>query len=111
MRFRAFSVALLLSLTGCSLVSPCGTDELSFRVTPTSQAVSVGESFTPVAEFRGCGGKRHLDDTITWSAADTNIVQVNAVTGRVTGRALGVTEVQARGVIYGSLPAIAVNVK
>lgn len=104
--------AIFLGLvTGCSLVAPCGTDELQYRVVPTSQAIAVGESFTPSAEFRGCQGRKPLDDVITWSATDTTVVRVDAVSGRVTGRAAGVAAVQARGAKYGPMPPLTVTVQ
>lgn len=112
MSLRPSVGAILLGLvTGCSLVAPCGTDDLSFRVVPTSQAVTIGESFTPSAEFRGCRGRKLLDDTITWSATDTTVVRIDSVSGRVTGRAAGVTEVHPRGAKYGPMPPISVTVQ
>jgi len=97
--------AIVLGLvTGCSIVGPDCTDDLGFRVTPTSRSVTLGESFTPSAEFRGCRGRLHLDDVITWSAADTTVVRVDSISGLVTGRAAGVTQVRARGAKYGLMP-------
>lgn len=112
MSVRLSVAAILFGLvTGCSLIAPCGTDDLSFRVVPTSQAVTIGESFTPSAEFRGCRGRKHLDDALTWSATDTTVVRVDSVSGRVTGRAAGVTQVLARGDKYGPMPPISVTVQ
>lgn len=97
--------------SGCSLVAPCGTDDLSFRVSPASHTIAVGESFTGEAEFLGCRGTNRLNDQITWSARDTTVARVDASTGRIVGRSAGVTTVDPRGLRYGLAPGIVVTVR
>lgn len=99
------------ALTGCHALGMDCTDDLQFRVTPTARTVAIGESFTPSAEFRGCRGSKHLEDTIRWSATDTTFVRVDSVSGQITGRAKGTTQVQARGAKYGQMPPITVTVE
>jgi hypothetical protein len=105
------SVLALSSAIGCSIVAPNCPDDLLLRVDPTEATISVGESITATGEFRGCGGRQHLDDDILWSSADSSIARVDAATGRITGRTPGATVVQARGARYGSLPPIAITVR
>jgi hypothetical protein len=108
MSFRSAVFAVCAALvSGCSVVAPgvfACTDDLTYRMSPTAQTIAVGESFTPQAEFRGCGGSKPLDDEFSWSSSDTLIVRVEALTGRVTGRAAGSAIVEARGSRYGRLP-------
>lgn len=109
-------VRTLAVLAACSLASGCSafvacTDDLSYRVSPTSSTLAIGQTFTATAEFRGCRGSKHLDDTISWETADSTIAIVNASSGQVTGRSPGTTQVQARRATYGlAWPPIAVTV-
>ena len=95
-------LASLLASTSCSLVSPCGSDDLSYRVTPSDRAIVVGERFTPQAEFLGCRGREVLRDAITWRARDTTIVRVDTNSGEVRGVATGTTFVEWKGARYGN---------
>jgi hypothetical protein len=112
--FRACSAgALLLSLAagGCSdFVVGC-PDDLQFRTTPTTRTIRVGEAFTASAEARGCGGTKRLDDVWTWRAADSVVVRVDSLAGRITGRAPGMTFVTPTGRRYGSGVPVAVTVQ
>lgn len=109
---RSVACAIVIGLTtGCSILSPCGTDDLSYRVTPASRTIAVGESFTGEAEFLGCRGSSRLSDQISWSSRDTTVARVDASTGRVLGRSAGVTTVEARGERYGLAPGIVVTVR
>jgi hypothetical protein len=110
-RFGATVIAVPVA-AACSIFEPVCTDDLSYRVAPTANTIAVGESFTPTAEFRGCRGRERLEDTISWSVADSAIARVDATTGLVTGRSPGTTGVQARGAKYGlAHPAITVTVE
>jgi hypothetical protein len=106
MNGRSAAVAVFAALvSGCSVVAPFAcTDDLTYRMSPTAQTIAVGASFTPQAEFRGCGGNKHLDDEFSWSSSDTLVVRVEPLTGQVTGRAAGFAMVEARGARYGHLP-------
>lgn len=104
-------VLTLSSVIGCSILAPNCPDDLSLRVDPTEATVGVGESITATGEFRGCGGRERLDDDIRWSSADSSVAQVDATTGRITGRTAGTTVVQARGARYGSLPPITITIR
>jgi hypothetical protein len=104
-------VLALFSAMGCSIVAPNCPDDLKLRVDPSAATIGVGESITATGEFRGCAGRDRLDDVLLWSSADSSIARVDAMTGRITGRAAGTTVVQARGARYGSLPPIAITVR
>lgn len=104
---------LVLALAGCTefYTSNC-TDDLSYRVSPTTRILAVNESFTPSAEFRGCRGSKHLDDVITWSTDNPGVVSVNATTGQVTGLSIGLARVTATGAKYGvAVPPVEVTVQ
>ncbi len=104
-------LAAVTSAASCSIVAPCGTDDLSMRISPTTATLAVGQRTTAAAEFRGCRGERRLSDVITWSAADSTVATVHPTSGVITGRAAGVTTVVPRGARYGTLSTIAVVVR
>ena len=86
-----------------TLLGSCGDDLLS-RVDPRSRALRVGESYVAVASAWGCGGTKRLTDEWRYFAVDTTVLRVDALTGRVTARAPGATDVGARGQVYGDAP-------
>ena len=86
------------------------TMELGIELTPPTQALAVGQSFTPTVRLIGCGGQLTLSDTIRWSADDPAIVRVDAVSGLTTAIGVGQTVVRPRGVRYGQLPGVFVTV-
>ncbi len=104
-------IVLLILVGGCSVLTPCQTDDLEFRATPTSASVKVGEKFTAGAEFLGCRGGTTLSDEVRWSSQDTSVVQVGVTTGEVIAVAPGTTAVIATGTKYGAGPRIAVTVR
>jgi hypothetical protein len=104
-------IVLLISVGGCSVITPCQTDDLEFRATPASASVKVGEKFTAGAEFLGCRGGTSLADEIRWSSQDTTVVRVGATTGEVMAVGAGTTTVIATGTKYGAGPRIAVTVR
>ena len=112
MKRRLFvGLAILVGTVSCSVVAPCGTDDLSMRVSPTTAALAVGQRVTATAEFRGCRGERRLADVITWSVTDSTVATVHPTSGVITGRAAGVTAVIPSGARYGTLSSIAVTVR
>lgn len=104
-------LVLLLAAGGCTGLTPCGTDDLSFRATPTSASVRVGEKFTAHAEFLGCRGATSLPDEIRWTSEDTTVVRVGSTTGEVMAVSAGATAVIATGTRYKTGPRIPVTVR
>ena len=78
-------------------------DDLYSRVEPDPQTVRVGESYVAVASAWGCGRTKRLTDDWRYFVVDTAIARVDSITGRVTGRAPGSTDVGARGAFYGDV--------
>ncbi len=107
----SFAAALLVSASGCSGLLPCQTDDLTFRGTPTSASLAVGEKFTASAEFFGCRGNTSLPDEVRWSSQDTTVVRITASTGEATAVGGGTTTVTATGTKYKTGPIIAVTVR
>ena len=103
-------VAALITTSGCSGLLPCGSDDLSFRATPTSASLAVGQKFTASGEFLGCRGSNTLSDEIRWSSQDTTVVRIDAVTGTAVAVAPGATGVIGTGARYGAGPRIPVTV-
>ena len=95
------SVSLSLALafaTGCIIVDPScgGGGGTTILVTPSTVVVAVGQTTTPKA--RWCRDGRYDDLSPHWSlanAADANIVSVDPVTGRITGKRAGTATVIA----------------
>lgn len=88
-------------MSGCSNFTEACTSELSWRLTPATQTLRIGESFKPEMVLLSCGGKEQLKDTITWSTEDARILAVDSRSGRVSALAAGATVVTARAQFYG----------
>jgi hypothetical protein len=102
----------LLPLAAVVLAAACGCDaDLRVSYVPTERALTVGESFTPTVRFLGCGGTEPLRDKVTWAAADTSVVRVDAANGRTTALRAGETLVMATGAKYGQLGGVRVSVR
>src|SRR5688572_4225135 len=105
LRVALFSGLVLLGACDpASLLRGC-SDDLVMRVDPRSRTLSVGESYTAAASAWGCGGTRRLSDEWRYFAVDTTVARVDSVTGRVTARGVGTTDVGARGTRYGDSPS------
>ena len=91
-----------VALLGCREATVCPAD-LRVRVTPADRTVAVGESFTATAEAFGCGGTERLPETWVWTTVDVDVdvVEVDSLTGRITGRMPGTAFVGVRGRTYG----------
>lgn len=81
-----------LVVAACS-GSPVGvgwcTDELGMHLTPSEATITAGQSITPTLELTSCGGRKRWTPTVVWLTADTAIVSVDSISGRITGRAPG----------------------
>ena len=80
-------VALLLSVSGCGDCAGVGLSRLGV----TERTIAVGESFVVTYEEGGsCSGTfEPVPDRVRWSTAETNVVDVDSLTGRVTGKQFG----------------------
>jgi hypothetical protein len=61
------------------------------RLSPTEQTIHVGDTFVATYEE---GGSCHetfapISNRVTWSSAETRIVAVDSLSGRVTGKQVG----------------------
>lgn len=94
---------LLAACDPAALFSNC-SDDLLTTVTPRTRTLRVGESYTVTASAQGCRGRTQLSDQWRYFAADSTIVHVDSLTGRVSARTAGATDVGARGALYGDVP-------
>lgn len=104
MRARhAFLAGIAAALLGCN--SPFGgvncPDDLRVERAPADTVIRVGQSCTPHFRFLGCGGTMGLDDVLTFSSTNANVLSVNASSGRATGVAAGEAHIAMRGAKYG----------
>jgi hypothetical protein len=98
------------SLVDSMNVSVGCTMELTPVLTPTTQTLAVGASFTPTIRLFGCGGKLEVTDTFHWSASDTTVVRVDSLGGTTTGLRPGQANVLVHGTRYGFLETVIVTV-
>jgi len=85
--------------------SGCGCKDFALsRVTPEEQTIGVGESLTLVySTGGGCEAGNGVTDVslhaspTVWHTRDTLVVTVDALTGRVIGRAVGDAQVVSGG--------------
>ena len=111
MRIPRLAAAMLtVSLTGCEAFSPACPDDLRIVRSPADTTIRVGESFTPVFQFRGCAGRRVLSDELTFTSTDQAVLSVNAQSGHATAVTPGQAQIEVRGARYGGPWPIAVTV-
>ncbi len=91
------SLGLVASSASCVIVDPgCGAGGASILVSPTAVFVTVGQSATPRASW--CRNGRYDPMSPQWSlgsAADANVIELDAATGSITGRRVGTATVIA----------------
>ena len=104
-------LALCIGASGCEVLAPACTDDLSQRVEPTAATITVGEQLKATTQFYGCRGSRRLSDEITWSSANPDVASVDRSTGVITGRAMGSTRITPNGEKYGSTLSIDITVR
>jgi hypothetical protein len=101
LRRARFLVAVIALGVACNDPTGDCTLELGIDLRPQGeQRLAVGASFTGTVALSSCGGRQRVRDTFVWSGRDTLVVQVDAGTGRVTGRSPGSTLVEVRGTRY-----------
>jgi hypothetical protein len=66
-------------------------------IAPSDTAVVLGTNFVPSAVRFACGHPVPLGQTLIWRSLNPAIADVDAVTGRTTGRAVGATAIIAAG--------------
>ncbi|MBI3568577.1 MAG: Ig-like domain-containing protein [Gemmatimonadetes bacterium] len=86
------------------------TAELVAALTPRSQTLAVGASFTPTIKLYTCGGHLSPTDTFRWSASDGTVVRVDSLSGTTTGLRAGQATVRVQGARYGQLGGVTVTV-
>jgi hypothetical protein len=83
-------MVVILGAVGTQACGDCAGVGLS-RLSPTEQTIHVGESFVALYEE---GGSCHetfapVPNRVSWSSAETRIVSVDSLTGKVTGKQIG----------------------
>jgi hypothetical protein len=97
-------------VAGCNqAVSPC-TEPGQVRISPEDSAMILGTSFVASAERFECGNPVPLGEQLTWRSLNPTIADVDAVTGRVTGKGVGPTAIIATGDRSGDLGSVRVFV-
>jgi len=83
-------VVAILASSGAQACGDCAGVGLS-RLSPTEQTISVGASFIATYEEGGsCNNVfAPVVNRVTWASAETAIVTVDSLTGRVTGKRVG----------------------
>ncbi len=107
---RLAPVAALLMLAGCESLTPTCPDDLRVVRSPVDTTIRVGQTFTPFFQFRGCGGRKALDDVLTFTSSDEAVLGVESQTGRATAVAPGTATIEVSGATYGGVWPIAVTV-
>ena len=82
-----FAGIVLLAAQGCGDCAGVGLSRLGV----TERTIHVGESFVATYEEGGSCSNTFapVSDRVRWTSAETTVVAVDSVTGRVTGKALG----------------------
>jgi hypothetical protein len=105
-------LCVLATLGSSSCFLPTGCDTvLGISYSPVDTMIRVGESFHPVMNLTSCGGSKKLSPELRYSADDTAIVQVDALSGKITGHAAGQTTAYISAAQYGVTAPIAVIVR
>jgi hypothetical protein len=95
------TVLLLLGAGGCVIIGDpaCTGGGASIVVAPGVVVVAVGQSVTPTASDSWCANGHEAHGSPSWSLvqpADSSIVSLDAVTGRITGLRAGQAILMAR---------------
>jgi Bacterial Ig-like domain (group 2) len=106
----------LLVVLPCAVLASCVglgdcTDELGISIKPTASTLAVGQTVSPTVRLSSCGGREHFTDAFTWRTADSAVVAVDSLSGRISARAPGVAHVEVRGARYGQLGEVVVTVR
>lgn len=106
---RPLLLLAALGIAGCSSLGDAGAPVAIEVITPSPALVEIGDTVTLRARVLDQAGDS-IAATIRWRTPDTAIVAVDSVTGRFTGRAVGIGRVQA---VSGGLvgPVTAFNVR
>jgi hypothetical protein len=74
---------LLLLAAALGTIAACDSDrmvactaDLSWKTSPSSKTIHVGESFVVRGELLGCGGAHRLPSDVRWTSADTTLLRV-----------------------------------
>ena len=105
---RAIALPFILgTVAGCDALMPGDCINLvEYRVTPPTRGIRVGESYTAALEVRGnvCSGKFSIVSNARWQSADTTVASVDSLSGRITGRRTGVTQIRASEGMIATVP-------
>ena len=100
----------LLSVGSCGLI-PCGADDLDVRFVPNDVTLAVGQTQTVRVELGSCHFHNKLDDQITWTSEDTAVATVDSLSGTITARGAGGTNVLAQAATYHNVGGVHVTVR
>lgn len=100
-RFACVALSgVALAAAGCAKDAPTGfgadcTDEVHVSATPGDTTLTVGQQYTAHVALSTCGGKFPITAALTWSAGDSVVAKVDAVTGVVTALSPGKSQIFA----------------
>src|SRR5438105_6034336 len=97
-------------LAGCNQAVTGCTQAGRVRISPDDVALILGTSFVASAERFACGSSVPLGEQVTWRSLNPTTADVDAVTGRVTGKTVGPTAIVAAGNRSGDLGSVSVFV-
>lgn len=110
MRLAFSGILLGALLAACNSMTGACTLELGTRASPRDTTIRVGQSFTPSFQFVGCGGRRVLEDSLSFRSSDSTVIAVDNFTGRTTARNQGSATILVTGALYGGPFPISVSV-
>ena len=114
---RLLAAALLVfAVSGCVIVGDptCNGGGASVIVAPGVVVVSVGQSYTPNGSDSWCDGGHQAYGSPNWSLSkpsDSDVIALDASTGRITGRRTGVATVIARSTHTDATSTLVVTVR
>jgi len=114
---RLLAAALLVfAVSGCVIVGDptCNGGGATVVVAPGVVVVSVGESYTPNGSDSWCDGGHQAYGSPSWSLSkpsDSDVIALDASTGRITGRRTGIATVVARSVHTDATSTLVVTVR
>ena len=108
MKFGWLAVVALVA--GCADPgSPNCPSDLRVQISPRSEELTVGESFTASVELLGCAGTIELSDTFAFVSRNTSVATA-AASGTITAVGAGETLVDVSGEKYHTLGVIEITV-
>ncbi|HXT18764.1 MAG TPA: hypothetical protein VN706_24275 [Gemmatimonadaceae bacterium] len=103
----SIAAAILIGIaTLDSMGCRTGCDAILIRdFSPVDTTIRVGQSFRPTVHLSTCGGTETINEALRYAVDDATVVQVDSLSGTMTGKSVGHTVATVAAASNGSVVA------